>query len=217
MNTEWTEERIKEGFDRFIRENGRLPTAFQVDSCRYLPSSRWIQLRFGGLKNLRAALGYEDTDFTSGSLRGQTSIRIIKRGLQVEWDIEEYLIRHFGEVYVHTEKRYGRKRQRLDFFVFSPDGNLGVEVFFPATLRDVQPNVNAHAGRYVDFPKDVQLFFVVANDNISQEEVDSVCRNMSKLKLSPSVKVTSLHTFYDEISRMRRFDDPPNYRPIATV
>lgn len=217
MNTEWTEERIKEGFDRFIEENGCVPTAFQVDGCSYLPSSRWIQLKFGGLKKLRAALGYEDTDFTSGSIRAQTSTRIGKRGLQVEWDIEKYLTGHFGEIYVHTEKRYGSKRQRVDFFVFSPDGNLGVEVFFPATLRDVQPNVRAHVGRYLDFPENVQLFFVVANDRISQEEVDSVCRNISNLKRIPSLNVTSLRAFYEVVSQMRRFDDPPNYQPVAVV
>jgi hypothetical protein len=217
MNTEWSEERIKEGFERFIRDNGRLPTAFEVDGCPYLPSSRWIQMRFGGLKKLRAALGYEDTDFTSGSLRAQISTRITKRGLQVEWDIEKHLMRHFGEVYVHTEKRYGRKRQRVDFFVFSPDGNLGVEVFFPATLRDVQPNVRAHVDRYLDFPDNVHLFFVVANDGISQEEVDSVCTNISKLKRIPLLKVTSLRAFYEVVSQMRRFDDPPNYQPVAVV
>jgi len=217
MNPEWTEERIKEGFERFIRENGRLPTAFEVDECRYLPSSRWIKMRFGGLKKLRAALGYEDIDFTSGKLRAQTSIRIGKRGLQIEWDIEEYLIRHFGEVYVHTEKRYGRKRQRVDFFIFSPDGNLGVEVFFPATHRDVQPNVRAHVDRYVDFPDHVQLFFVVANDGIGQEELDSLCSKISKLRLLPSLRIMSLRTFYDVVSRMRRFDDPQGHHPTASA
>jgi hypothetical protein len=35
----WSKDAIKEGFDKFIYENGRLPKAHEVDKSSYLPSS----------------------------------------------------------------------------------------------------------------------------------------------------------------------------------
>ena len=52
----WTVNR-KEGFERFVQENGRLPSAVEIDAIDYLPSSRLIQRKFGGLERLRGALG----------------------------------------------------------------------------------------------------------------------------------------------------------------
>ena len=53
MKDEWTTERIKDGFERFRKENGRLPIASEIDSLEYLPSARQIQRKFGGLEKLR--------------------------------------------------------------------------------------------------------------------------------------------------------------------
>lgn len=217
MKDEWTEERVRDGFDRFARENGRLPTATEVDDCQYLPTSRLIQLKFGGLKKLRSALGYEDTDFGSGSPRSRTATRITRRGAEVERELESYLVGYFGEMYVHSEKRYGPKQHRVDFVVFSPDGNLGIDVFYPTTLTSMMMEVRIKADKYVNFPKGLHLFFVVANDGFSQEQIDSCCRGSPKLDRLSSVRVTTLKGLYAVVSHMRRFDDPPGYQPIAPV
>jgi hypothetical protein len=210
-------ELVKEGLERFLKENGHMPTGPEIDTCSYLPSARQLQRKFGGVKKVRAALGYEDTDFGSGTFRTQSSTKTTKRGTQAERDLEKYLVGHFGELYVHTEKRYGLRGQRIDFVVFSPDGNLGVEIFCTETRRNMADNINIKVDKYVDFPKNLQLFFVVANDKFSQEEIDSFCRNWSKLKRIPSAKVVSLKTFYEVVSPMRRFDDPLFYQRINTV
>jgi hypothetical protein len=195
-------ELVKEGLERFMKENGHMPTGPEIESCSYLPSARQLQRKFGGVKKVRAALGYEDTDFGRGSFRTQSSTKTTKRGTRAERDLEKYLIRHFGEIYVHTEKRYGLKGQRVDFVVFSPDGNLGIELFCTETRRDMAKNINVKVDKYLDFPKNLQLFFVVANDSFSQEEIDFFCRNLSKLKLIPSAKVLSLKRLYEVVSPM---------------
>ena len=71
MNEHWTLEKIREGFERFRVEHGRLPIAPEIDKLDYLPSSRQIQRKFGGLEKLRADLGYEDTHFGRGTYRSE--------------------------------------------------------------------------------------------------------------------------------------------------
>lgn len=70
----WTIEKIKEGFERFEKENGRLPRALEVDSISYLPSARQIQRAFGGLVELRKLIGYEDNNFSAGKHRSKIGL-----------------------------------------------------------------------------------------------------------------------------------------------
>ena len=102
MNEAWTIESIKSGFERFRIEHGRLPTAPEIDTLDYLPSSRQIQRKFGGLEKLRTLLGYADTHFGKGIFRTQIANRIGIKGRQVELMLEKILRKKFGEVFVHT-------------------------------------------------------------------------------------------------------------------
>ncbi len=216
-NGTWTVERIRGGFERFRKENGRLPTSYEIDDCPYLPTARLIQLKFGGLRSLRESLGYQETDFGSGDSRSQISAMVVKRGLQAECDLEKYLVGRFGEVFVHTEKRFGRGRQRVDFVVYSPDGAFGIDVFCAENLRDMQIHLNIKLRRYVDFPKHVRLFLVVANAGFAQADIDRYCSGLSRLKGSSSVQVVSLTSLYEALSAVRRYEDPLLFQSIATA
>ena len=68
-NPQWTAEKIKEGFDRFIKEKGRLPKSAEIDELNYLPNRKFIERNFGGLEKLRGELGYRDTHFGKGKFR----------------------------------------------------------------------------------------------------------------------------------------------------
>jgi hypothetical protein len=217
LDGEWTVELIKDGFERFVKENGRLPTSHEVDDCSYLPTARLMQLKFGGLRRLRELLKYEVIDFGCGDSRSHTSARVVKRGLHAEQDLGKYLVAHFGEVFVHIEKRYGQGRHRVDFMVYSPDGTFGIDIFSTDSLRDMQVNLNVKLDKYVDFPKHVRLFLAVANDAFTQTEIDLYCKRMSKLNRVSSVKVVSLKNLYEALSVMRRFDDPLLYQSIAAA
>jgi len=205
---QWSDESIKVGFDRFITENGRLPTAPEVDSCDYLPSSRQIQRQFGGLRSLRSKLGYTDVDFGIGEHRRAISNRVGSRGVEAEILIENLLISKFGEVYVHIEKRYGTKLNRLDFFVFSPEGNFGVDVFYTETIRDMQKNINVKINKYTDFPANTKLIFLNANPVMDQEMISLALANMQKIKALSNLEVMDINSFNSFISRHTRFDNP---------
>ena len=217
FNPIWTKELIKAGFDRFIQENGRLPTAPEVDKTSYLPTARQIQRGFGGLKALRLALGYEDVDFGSGAHRSKLADRTNKRGRVSERELEEYLVKKFGEVYVHGEKRYGGGSNRADFIVFTPDGNFGIDVFFTDTLRDLQKNVNLKVDKYADYPSDVPLYFVCANVAITEDDIEYTISHMSKIALLPQLKVMGISGLQHELETRQRYADPNNFRPLLKV
>ena len=67
-NPQWTAEKIKEGFDRFIKEKGRLPKSAEIDELNYLPNRKFIERNFGGLEKLRGELGYRDTHFFKSNI-----------------------------------------------------------------------------------------------------------------------------------------------------
>src|SRR3989344_1797231 len=146
MRASWTAEKIKAGFDRFQREHGRLPTAVEIDALPYLPSSRWIQLSFGGLEKLRSLLGYEHAHFGKGTFRSDIAHRVNTRGRREELALESVLKDSFGEMLVHTEKIFGMGKNRVDFYVYSPDGNFGIDIFYPETVKTMQSNVNIKMG-----------------------------------------------------------------------
>jgi hypothetical protein len=210
----WTKTNIKEGFERFRLENGRLPTALEIDELPYLPTARQIQRAFGGLKQLREELGYEDLDFSSGHLRSAIALRGSVRGLKSEKEMEVDLVKRFGELYVHTEKRYGRSGNRVDFMVFTPEGNIGIDVFFTDSLRTLQNNLNIKIPKYLDFPKNVPLYFVCANPELTEVDIDYTVRNMSKLALVPAAKVIGLVGLSDILSNRTRYKDPANFVPL---
>ncbi len=100
----WSKESIFEGFKKFYDENGKYPTATEIDADNFLPSSRQIQKAFGGLKNLRSVLGLPVNDYGAGESRSKIAHHINKRALIGERDIGILLINYFGEYFVHTEK-----------------------------------------------------------------------------------------------------------------
>ena len=153
----WTVEKIMEGFKKFELEFGRLPTAPEIDKLSYLPSSRQIQRKFGGLEKLREVLGYKDTNFGRGDYRTKIALRVNKKGRESEIELEKLLRNKFGEVFVHTERIFDDSKNRVDFYVYSPDGNFGIDVFYTGTIQDLQKNINLKIDKYLKFPSNFTL------------------------------------------------------------
>jgi hypothetical protein len=201
----WTIEKIKEGFERFRNEHGRLPLAPEIDQLIYLPSSRNIQKRFGGLAKLRSQLGYEHSHFGRGIFRSKIATRVNSRGRNVELTLEKILRDKFGEVFVHTEKIFDASKNRVDFYVYSPDGNFGIDVFYTETMRYLQSNINIKMNKYHKFP--LRLFLVVANETFKQKDLEQYAK--SKIKpLSPTTKIVTMKTFLDVIKSKKVYPNP---------
>lgn len=205
MRSTWTIEKIKEGFERFRQEHGRLPIAPEIDRLDYLPSSRQIQRKFGGLEKLRSVLGYEDTNFGKGKYRSQIAFRTNKKGREVELELEKMLRKKFNEVFVHTERIFDDSKNRVDFYVYSPNGIFGIDVFYTETIQDLQKNINIKIDKYLHFP--YQLFLVVANPKFSQEQLDLYSRDKRK-KLPPNAQILTMHSLLVQLESKDSYPDP---------
>ena len=201
----WTEEKIKVGFERFLHEYGHIPSAHEIDTTDYLPSSRFIQMRFGGLEKLRHALGYVDTHLGKGTFRSEIANMCNHRGRDSEIELEKILRDTFGEVFVHTEKMFSVLKNRIDFYVYTPDGNFGVDIFYPNHMRSLQCNLNIKMGKYFDFTE--PMFYVVANKELSQENIDYYV-SRKKNAFPKNVRLVSFEAFLNLIQSMDAYSAP---------
>ena len=205
MNSVWTKEKIKEGFERFKNENGRIPMSQEIDGLDYLPSRKTIERNFGGLEKLRTEFGYKDTHFGKGSNRSEIARKANIMGREAEISLEKILREKFHEVFVHTERIFDDSKNRVDFYVYCPDGNFGVDVFYTETMRDLQKNINIKIDKYKNFPH--QLYFVVGNKDFQQKELDEYIVLKRKM-LSQNATIVTLKTLFEIIKNKRNYSDP---------
>ena len=166
----WKLENLKEGIDRFYQENNRFPTVSDLDNIDYLPSSRWIQVKFGGMVKARKDLGYTDTHLGIGKYRSEIARQINEAGLDFEHEIEKFLIDKFGEPFVHVQGRMGNRRDRIDFFVYNKTKNFAFDVTnTTGHFRNLQGNINTKIHKY----KDLKLkFYIVVSSSFEQNKID---------------------------------------------
>lgn len=201
----WTEEKIKVGFEQFLLEHGHIPSAHEIDLTHYLPSSRFIQIRFGGLEKLRHSLGYTDTHLGKGAFRSEIANMSNHRGRESELALEKILRDTFGDVFVHTERMFSTLKNRVDFYVYTPDGNFGVDVFYTNHMKSLQCNVNIKMSKYTNFTE--PMYFVVANKELSQEDLDHYTKH-KKNAFSKNIKLVALDTFLNLIKSMDTYSAP---------
>jgi hypothetical protein len=208
----WETKQIKEGFDRFIGLHGRLPTADEIDSLVYLPSSRQIQRRYGGLMKLREQLGYEDTHFGKGDHRSRIQKSSRVRGNEAEIKMYKWLVNKFGEPFVHSEKEYGDLRNRADFLIYAEGITIGIDVFATDTLKTLRKNVDIKAKKYINFPKNLPLLFIAWGSDFSDEDIKRVCR--VHLVALPNLRVLSAKHAFDKLYKINPLTTPQEYTPM---
>lgn len=202
----WSAEEIKLGFVRFQKENGRLPTALEIDRIPYLPSSRQIQRLFGGLPNLRRMLGYADIHFGQGEYRAKIGFNSSVRGKAAEKTIKELLCKKFHPPFVHIERPVGESsKNRLDFYVFSPNGNFGVDVFTTSTLHDLSTNLNIKLLKYRGFRE--KLYFVLISELVETSHIE-LHLPRRKQPMPENFKLLTLKEFIKEMNYFQSFRNP---------
>ena len=199
----WTIPLLKAGFERFAEENGHYPSALEVDSCPYLCTSRLIQLKFGGLLEARQTLGLKDISFAVGEHK-KSWFEAGSLSLISEKDIGKLLIKRYGEICVHEERKYGEGRNRVDFFVYAQE-NFAVEVFNTYTIHGVVGNLNSKLRKYCDFPR--KIFFVITGADFKQSQIDKIISRKKKLLLTQNMKCVCMNEFEREcINRIEPLD-----------
>ncbi len=203
----WSNESLLDGFKKFFDENGRYPTAEEIDAYEFLPSARQIQRAFGGLRNLRKSLGLEIEDYGRGVNRSKIVFEANKRGGIGEKETEEILINHFGECFAHVEKplyKYIKPESKLrkdskcrvDFLVYAQNYTFCVDVFYTNTLCTLIANINVKSKKYQDLAIDVYL--VSLNENITDNSIGLYLSHRIT-KLDQNIKVINKGSFFQKI------------------
>ena len=190
----WNLENIKIGLKKFYSEHKRYPTSTETDSVGYLPSSRQIQRRFGGLPALRKSLKLSGPeDFTKGEYSSLRAKTINTRSYKTEKVIYDYLVGKFGIEFVHREHFFtDDRRTRTDFFIHAKDGNFSIDVFFPKDKHSLIGCINSKMRTYdnnsmIQYP----VIFLMMNPNITIEDIDKYVGN-KKNKLNSNQHVMTL-------------------------
>lgn len=198
----WKLKDLKEGLDHFYQENGRYPTVSDLDETNYLPSARWIQMKFGGMVKVRRDLGYEDSHLGSGKYRTEITSQVNKMGLKFEHEIEKFLVNKFGEPFVHIQKRVGNVRNRIDFFVYNPTQDFGVDVTsVSGHFRNLQINVNVKISKYKNLGFEL---YIIVHGNYDQTKIDQWLLNKIK-KLPSGWKVLTVTSFIKLVSGFKHY------------
>jgi hypothetical protein len=210
----WTIENLKTGFERFISENGRPPTAYDIDDCDYLPSSRHMQRKYGGLGKLRELLGYGNIVFNAGDSRRETLKITGIRGTNAEDKVEEILIEKFGRVYVHSEQRYGGSRKRVDFVVYAKGITFAIDVFATEDIRMLGKNIDVKLPKYKSFPSTSPLIFLLISDVITQDDINKVVDSRQSWKKYQKFTVVTLESLIKLMEKSNPLPLPDGYKPI---
>lgn len=195
--------KLREDFERFIKENGHYPSANEVDSCGYLSTARSIQRSWGGLVNLRKVMGLEVTNYGVGKSRSDIAYHIGQRSLSEESEFEKVLIKKFGEVFVHNQKRIGNIN--VDFFIYSPTLKFGIDVFDYKTRHDFTGVINIKQNTYKDFP--YEIIFLPMCDILTQSEIDRLMINKIN-KLSDHCRVLTRSAFNKWVENLAAYPNP---------
>lgn len=193
----WTFEDLKKGFEQFYKINKRYPTAQEIDEFEFLPSSRSIQRRFGGLVELRKSLELRGSDdFRTGTYSSRRAKKIAGRARRLEKEIYDYLTSIFGVESVQREYFFtDDKRTRTDFFIYSKNGNFAVDVLYPDNKRNLIGCLNSKMRTYssetmLQYP----IIFLQMNDNILQDEIQCIL-DKKKNKLLKYQNLMNLEEF----------------------
>ena len=203
MKTGWTLKKIKDGFEKFRKEHGLLPTAYEIDHTSYLPSSRYIQKRFGGLECLRTEFGYSDTHFGKGTSRSIIAQSVGTAGRLLEAEFGQELTQLFSPDCIEIEKSFDGRR-RVDFYIITEEESFGIDIFNAQTMQTLQSSVNIKLRKYNSFSD--LLFLTVASEHITQKELDVYTANR-KTPLPGHISLITLKRFrrkLKKISKSRR-------------
>lgn len=211
--TKWTKEKIQEGFDKFFTENGRYPTALEIDAYGFLPSSRQIQRAFGGLVKLRQDLGLEITNFGIGNERSKIATIVNHRGRNLEKKVEQVLIEHFGEHFVHIEKPLNKyyiggansdqnNKFRADFFVYAKNYQFCIDVFYASNWYNFVNIMNIKKPNYTGLKIDVYLVNMNDGLQLTGERI-ATYKKKRLTQLEPNIRIMNQDIFINFIKTLK--------------
>ena len=180
----WTLERIQEGLSKFHTEHGRYPTATEFDDFSYLPRTKTIERRFGGLIELRKQLKLGGgNDLRTGEHSTNRARTINQRAHTMEKKVYDFLTKRFGRELVHREYFFtDDHRTRADFFVYDTKKGFCVDVFYPNSPRNLTGCLNIKLTKYANTAEMLPypVIFLQMNGAIDQGALDNLIQKKKR-------------------------------------
>lgn len=204
----WTLELVRDGLERFARENGRQPRVGEIDKLEYLPSSRQIQRLWGGLPQLRSLLGYEDTNFSKGKHRSKIAHESNRKSRLSEVRLRNLLFEKFHEPFVHVERPIDDSRKlRADFYIYNPIENFAVDIFVTETFHDLVTNVFIKLRKYSQLKE--KMYLVLLSENLTVGDVRLLIERR-KTDFPENIELMTQNDFLEKISTITAYPNPIN-------
>lgn len=194
---------IKEDFDCFFKEKGYYPTTQEIDNSGYMTSSRTMQRRYGGVKEVRKILGLPITDYTRGESRSEMTRMCFERGISTEGKTEDILKEYFPIQTIHRQAVYAEK-YRCDFLVYNKTNNLYIDVFYTEKIDNFNSIINIKLNKY-SVLKDNPILLVV--DGLNGEDIKEKIK-YKKRYIPDNFKIISIDELSTEIK---------NYTPYTVL
>jgi hypothetical protein len=160
---------------QFIKENNYEPTAIDFDNTDYLPTSRTIQRRYGGLPNFRKLIGLKTTDFTKGKARTKKAKTAMDKCLLEETKLFQELLIKYGSNNVSSPAKLFLNNLKTVDFKIEKDGKIYlIDVFYPNTKESFESCVNIknkkyHTNEQSFYTVPVEIILVCLNDDVVYE------------------------------------------------
>lgn len=204
----WDIEKIRLGFDLFYQQHGRFPSVQEIDKSKNLPSCRQIQRIFGGLPQLREALGHSEIFLSKGKHRSKIGFESNHRSKISEDKLRDILYEKFHEPFVHLEKPIDKLRKlRADFYVFNPIENFSVDIFTTETFHDLGSNVYIKLQKYLHLKE--KMYLVLFSEKLTEEDVILLIKR-KKVKFPDNIKLITFNSFIKKISSIPAYSNPIN-------
>lgn len=203
---------LKEGINRFIKENNREPRSFDFDDTEYLPSSKTIQRKFGGLKKMREKFGLNTINFTSGPIRSKTARASKTHAQKYEKELYGLLFKKYHDINgiqktVERELEYNtysglvldKKEIRSDSAIVDRIKKhiIFIDFFYANDIRSLYSCVGSKRRKIArDFVKPevytYESYFVCVNPSITQEDINKRTISTGEAKLISMSTFTNL-------------------------
>lgn len=164
--------KYKAAVEKFITEKGYEPTAMDYDDTNYLPSSRTIQRKFGGLSKFRELAGLKTLDFTKGKERSNKATKSMNDCLEDETTLFIDLLKKYGEEKVSSPARiYAFKGHTADFRIIKGHTSYLVDVFKPNSVQSFKGCINIKNRKYLKeqqsfYTEPVKFLYVCVNEEV---------------------------------------------------
>lgn len=193
----WTKEQIVAGIEYFFELHERYPTAVEIDSFEYLPSSRSIQRSYDGLVLLRTELVPKShTNFTKGTYRSSMAKVANDRAKKYEEEFYNFLSLHFESIAIHEHKVIRPGGISSDYFIhFDEDKGAVIDLFYAQDIHSLAGIIGIKLKRYILLSCEV-YFILVGNPDITKKQVDALI-SRRKIALPSHISIDTEINFKD--------------------